>query len=529
MNKYKNYFTNFESLKTINDTDVLYDDENSLFPREARAFISEGGLSHLVPKSLGGKFENIYQIFTLGRILSKHNVTSAIAVGQSFLGSIPVWLVGSSEAKLALSHNLLSGKANCLALTEKDHGSDLGASEVYLQDEKLYGEKWCINNATIGQSMTVIYRDKSHGQEEGEGPLNLVFFNKNSNDHTFSNLEKIKTHGIRGADISGIQFNGTKIEPKYILGRENKALEIISKTMQLSRTLCASFSLGAGERVFNDTVDFCQNRILYGKNIMELKSVDALLSKSLSYLYVSEAISLVAVRMTCLFPELMSLYASVVKVIVPHYITKQMALCNEVMGARYYLREDQFPLVQKFKRDHEVVSLFDGSQGVNLSLLYPVLRKLKNILNSSIDNDSFISLVDFFNFESSTTNSWPEFKFEGLKIGIKNFDYILTQFVREKKELSKYFTYNLILERLNDLSEIDYIAIEATSFDNRKYALEFTKILSLISFMMFHCFNEKISLLKMNQVDEIIISLLDEEEALHLGSLVHNHYRWLVD
>ncbi|EQC47747.1 acyl-CoA dehydrogenase [Bacteriovorax sp. Seq25_V] len=496
LNTYHDKFEKLFDAKNSLKEDILSDDECSKYPSEASKYISNGVLSYLVPAGYGGSFENIFQTFCMGRALARRNVTTAIAVGQSFLGSLPIWISGNDDLKKRQAAVLLAGGSSCLALTELAHGSDLSSSECEVKDGKLLGTKWCINNATIGKAMTVICKD--------ENALSLVFVDKSETSH-FKNIEKIKTHGIRGADISGIEFDSYPVKDEDYVGSRFKALDTISKTMQISRTLCSSFSLGAADSTFRDTLIFSLDRELYGKKLIEMETVRGLLSKGLARILVCEAMALTATRMSSLKPELMALYSAVVKSFIPTQIGRQIDECKEILGARYYLRENDFPLFQKNLRDHSVVSLFDGSYGVNLSLLLPVIRKMRIYRTQKIESE-LASL--------NVNHSLKNLDFSKLKIGLRTSEFIIGEFFNFS-DGGEYYTYNVLKERYLEIEErAEDIEIN-DSMLARDLAIEFTNIFACMNFMLFCHSNDVDSKFKSAAVvDQVIINILENSESI---------------
>lgn len=58
-------------------------------------------------------------------------------------------------------------------------------------------------------------------------------------------LPAAKTHGIRGADISGIAFDGAVVPASALIGEEGEGIETVLRSLQITRTICAALSVGA--------------------------------------------------------------------------------------------------------------------------------------------------------------------------------------------------------------------------------------------------------------------------------------------
>ena len=55
--------------------------------------------SWMVAADLGGKMESFEQLLALLRVISRRDLTVAVAVGQSYLAAVHVWIAGTPEQK----------------------------------------------------------------------------------------------------------------------------------------------------------------------------------------------------------------------------------------------------------------------------------------------------------------------------------------------------------------------------------------------------------------------------------------------
>ena len=108
---------------------------------------------------------------------------------------------------------MLAGDPVSWGLTEQGRGSDIASSTTSAalgaDGIVLDGHKWPIGNATRGRAVTVLART-----DERPGPrsLSLVLVDKHEVDlATLSYRPRRALHGIRGADISGVDFHGTRV------------------------------------------------------------------------------------------------------------------------------------------------------------------------------------------------------------------------------------------------------------------------------------------------------------------------------
>ena len=215
-------------------------DEASAFPGEAIAAVDAWGLQRAyVPESYGGGLGDVFVPMMMIRRLASRDVTVAVAHGKTFLGAVGAWIAGGPVAA-DMADLVLAGEPVSWGLTEQGRGSDLSntATAAVIGDGiRVTGAKWPINNATRGRAMTVLART---GDQPGPRSLSLVLVDKHRVDaRTLAPRPKVATHGIRGADISGLDLRGTVVEGDHLVGAPGHGLEIVLKSLQLTRPLRA--------------------------------------------------------------------------------------------------------------------------------------------------------------------------------------------------------------------------------------------------------------------------------------------------
>ena len=329
----------------------------------------------------GGLFDSFESASALQRALSRRDLTCAVALGQSFLGSISVWLGGTAEQKSRAASHLLAGRSMGLALTEEEHGSDVLATgtraEKIESGYRISGRKWLINNGTRGAAFSLFARTEGEGGLHGQS---LFLLERAAlGEGAFRPLAKIRTHGIRGADISGFVLDRAEVADGARLGNEGSGAELLFKSLQLTRVGCAAFSLGAADTALRLALDFATSRELYGGKLIELPHARAELLGVFLDLLLCDCAALAGSRAVQAAPEQLSLWSSAIKFFVPVTCEQAMRSAARVLGARHYLRE-QFAggVFQKLLRDAAVVSLFDGSTAVNLDGIGTQLTRLKS-------------------------------------------------------------------------------------------------------------------------------------------------------
>jgi alkylation response protein AidB-like acyl-CoA dehydrogenase len=345
-------------------------DEQEAYPEVATNLLETWGFHHYyIPSAYGGKLESYEEVLALMRVVSRRDLTVAIGHGKTYLGSVGVWVGEDNLKKYKLAKLIKDRKQVALGLTEKDHGSDISASDMIAEEVEdgylLSGEKWLINNATRSQAMTLFAKT---APQAGPRSFSVFLVEKEMlNPASYQHLDKIKTHGIRGADISGIRFDRCLVPKAAVVGKLGTGLEATLKGFQITRTLCASLSLGAADTALRVTLDFACSRQLYGDSAFAIPVVQQQLTNAFLDIMICECVAISAARAIHVVPEQMSVWSAVVKYFVPTTVENLIHDLARVLGARYYLRETHWDgIFQKMVRDNAIVGLFDGSTAVNL-------------------------------------------------------------------------------------------------------------------------------------------------------------------
>lgn len=351
----------------------LADDERSAFPQRAIDAIDASGLARsYVPLDLGGELTDVLDPMRMIRAVAGRDLTAAVAHGKTFLGAVSTWVAGDDTVRRRVADTVLAGQPVSWGLTERGRGSDLGATATTARFGPrgivLDGEKWPINNATRGRAMTVLAR-----VDERTGPRahTLLYVDKaNLPANRFAPLPKVASHGIRGADISGLAFDSAPVPSDTVIGAPGEGLEIVLKSLQLTRPLCTALSLGAADLGLRVVGRFVLERRMFGRDLAALPAARAALVAAASDALAAEAVAVVGARHVHERIDEMALVSSLVKFFVPDTVDLLLRDLAALLGARSQLSElAPGNVFQKVQRDHRIVAIFDGNSVVNLGVI----------------------------------------------------------------------------------------------------------------------------------------------------------------
>ncbi|EWM10367.1 acyl-CoA dehydrogenase family protein [Kutzneria sp. 744] len=371
-------------------------DATAAFPAEQCAALDAAGLpAYYVPPEWGGKLDDHEVLLRLWRDVARRDLSTIVAHGKTYLGTACVWLAGSEDQASAVAKAVLGGVPAAWALSEPGHGADLLNGSLTATESadgwRLTGAKWPINNATRADLLTVLARTGTAGSARGQS---LFLVDKSTlAPGTWQHRRKAATHGIRGVDISGIAFDGARAD---LLGAQGTGVETVLRALQLTRTMCGGLSLGAGEHALRLTGRFVSTRVIQRKPLIDRAQPRSVLARCAGLLAAAEAAALVGARSIHGLTGEMSVASAIVKSVVPALTDLVIADLTELLGARSYLTDVyEYGAFQKLARDHQIVSVFDGSTPVNRSALAQQFPRLARAYAAeTVDGSGLAEAVD---------------------------------------------------------------------------------------------------------------------------------------
>lgn len=359
-------------------------DRTEDYPSKYSARLDAFGLHrYYAPPEWGGASDDHEVMLRLWRTVARRDLAATVAHGKTYLGTAPVWIAARPEQAAAVADAVLSGAPVGCALSEPEHGADLvnGSVTATAHDGgfRLEGVKWPINNGTRSTHLTVLTRtaDASTARSHSMFLIDRAALPPGS----WRQLPKVRTHGLRTLDLSGISFSGAQIPASALLGAEGTGIEIALKSLQLTRTMCAAMSLGAAEHALRLVAE-------PGPRLDEPRGPEVV-ARCAALLAAAEAATLVGARSVHGLTGELSVTSAVVKSVAPALADRVIGELAELLGPRAWSMDGPGQgAFQKLARDHDVVSVFDGSTPVNrASLIGQFPRLARRLASGEHDGD----------------------------------------------------------------------------------------------------------------------------------------------
>jgi len=204
--------------------------------------------------------------------IGKVSCATAMMLQVFALGIEPIIKFGSEEQKKKYLPGLATGeRLATVGVTEPTGGSDpTGGRTVYKKDGDDYiinGRKCFITNSHIADTITVLAKDD-------EDPKAFSTFIVEKGMEGFRPAHEEHKVGMRGCNTGELIFENCRVPRENLLGVEGKGLRVaMSAIGDVGRGGMVGCSLGVLAACLEEAVKFASERILYGKPIIKLQTI----------------------------------------------------------------------------------------------------------------------------------------------------------------------------------------------------------------------------------------------------------------
>ena len=352
-----------DTLENILDSVRKFVDE-ALIPREQEvaetdeipADIIDGmrtlGLFGLtIPEEYGGlgvtMEEEVFIAFELGR--TSPAFRSYIGTNNG-IGSVGILLDGTEGQKARYLPRLASGELiGSFCRTEPDAGSDAGGNHYVINGAKRY-----ITNAPHAGIFRVMAR--TDPAIKGAGGISAFIVERDTPGISLGKRDK--KMGQKGAHTCDVIFENVRVPTDQLVGAEEgvgfkTAMQVLDK----GRLHIAALSVGAAERMLQDTLQYAMERKQFGQSIAEFQLVQAMLADSKAEIYAARCVVLDAARQRD-EGRLIPTEASCSKMFATEMCGRVADRCVQIHGGAGYVSDYA---IERFYRDVRLFRLYEGT------------------------------------------------------------------------------------------------------------------------------------------------------------------------
>jgi acyl-CoA dehydrogenase len=292
----------------------------------------------------------------------------------TFLGLISILMGSNPILKREAVAALEAGDLLAFGVSEREHGSDLLSNEFTIADSETggyiaNGSKYYIGNTDAASIISVLGRktDIGGGSHANRAPF-MLFALRPRQASRFQSLGKIRTLGVRAANVGAFAVHGHQFYSDDIIAEGRNAWDAVFGTVTLGKLFLGFGSIGMCEHALQEAADHLKNRQLYGTAAIQMSHLQFNLAQAYCRL---TAMKLFAYR-TLDYVHTASatdrrylLYCAVQKAKVSTEGVKVMALLQESIGAKGFESDTYFEMAL---RDIQLIPSLEGSMHINLGL-----------------------------------------------------------------------------------------------------------------------------------------------------------------
>jgi len=225
-----------------------------------------------IPEEYGGLglgyTARIIALEEIGRV----SVATAMMLQVFALGIEPIIKSGTDEQKKKYLPGLATGeRLATTAVTEATGGSDpTGIRSTYRKDGDFYilnGRKCFITNSHIADTITVLAKDE-------ENPKAFCAFILDKEIEGWRATHKEQKFGMLGCNTGELAFENCRVPKTQLIGVEEKGLRVTMAAIgDVGRGGVVGCALGVQQACLEASIKFANERVLYGKPISALQTI----------------------------------------------------------------------------------------------------------------------------------------------------------------------------------------------------------------------------------------------------------------
>lgn len=309
---------------------------------------------------------DVFRLCALNALTASVDGTLAITLGVNALALLPVHLGGAPAQRRRIFERVEWGSFSSMLLTELDHGSNLLRNQARATADgdgfRLTGEKHLINGATHHDLLISLMRTaSSDGVAFGDFTLFAV-----ERDDTVEALPRWPTLPMRGADIAGVRFNGTRVGADAVIGKVGDGFSLVQKTLTLSRGGISGLASGCASGALAVARRYAHTRDVYGGPIVDL---DAIADHLVRHAELDLAAACMAVKAAVAANALgigAAVYTAAAKLACCRLAEEAVDEGRRVVSSRALLADQPY---EPFVRDVLLFGVFDGTSHLMLQEL----------------------------------------------------------------------------------------------------------------------------------------------------------------
>ncbi|KAF2018350.1 acyl-CoA dehydrogenase family protein [Aaosphaeria arxii CBS 175.79] len=279
------------------------------------------------------------------------------------LTAVLQWM-GNEELKQKVTAEVLGGKKKmCLAITEAFAGSDVAGLRTTAEktpDGKHYivrgTKKWITNGMWCDYFVTGCKTEKG---------FSVLLIPRQEGVET----SLIKTSYSTAAGTAFVEFNNVKVPVENILGEEDKGFIVIMSNFNHERFMMACGVNRWSRTVVEECLKWCNQRIVFGKKLIEQPAIRQKLAKMLAAIEASQSwLELLAHQMSNMtYAQQTALLGGPIALLKTHSTRVAHEIADEavnIFGGRGLTQGGMGRVVEMFHRTYKFDAILGGTEEI---------------------------------------------------------------------------------------------------------------------------------------------------------------------
>ena len=337
-----------------------YDEKNEMPVELVRKMVKQGLSSITIPEEYGGGGMDELTVCLVTEELGRGCAGIATAVGANSLACYPILIGGNEEQKKKYLTQACEGSFAAFCLTEPEAGSDVSSiSTKAIKDGDHYvinGSKCFITNGGVADFYVVFALT-----DPQRGARTLTPFVVEKGTPGLSVGKKENKMGIRASNTTEVIFDDVKVPEENRLGKEGSGFRTSMRTFDLSRPMIGALSIGLARAAYESAVKHAQERIQFGKPIIQQQAVSFMLADMAMKIESARLLVWKAAYLASHSEGRISAYSAMAKALASDTAMEVTTDAIQVMGGYGYIKE--YP-VEKYMRDAKIMQIYEGTNQI---------------------------------------------------------------------------------------------------------------------------------------------------------------------
>jgi isovaleryl-CoA dehydrogenase len=185
-------------------------------------------------------------------------------VGVSMISAGAVGRFGSDDLKRELLGGIARGRPECIAMSEPEAGSDVGAMSCRAErvdgEYVINGQKTWITGAHVADHVLLVCRT-TRGEDKHQG-LSML-----SVPRDVDGLEVRLIETMAGREVNDLFFTDCRVPADRLIGVPDQGWHQLMAGLNHERLIIAAQALGMAQRAFDDTLAYVKERKQFGRPV----------------------------------------------------------------------------------------------------------------------------------------------------------------------------------------------------------------------------------------------------------------------